>query len=145
MNRPIPPPIIDLYALHLFQTVAESGSLTRAAGRVGLTQSALSRQIQSLEGRLGVAVFERTTRSLKLTPAGAFLLERAKTMGAHLDFTLRQLREEFVEAPREIRIGLSRSVALAHLPGLLHAYRRRVPEVALRVTHGDRHGLVCLT
>ena len=122
--------------------VAESGSLTRAAGRVGLTQSALSRQIQNLEGRLGAAVFERTTRSLALTPAGTFLLERARTMGAHLESTLRQFREEFVEAPREIRIGLSRSVALAHLPGLFHEYRRRAPQVALKVTHGDRAALL---
>ncbi len=72
MNDPLPP--IDLYGLRLLRLVAEHQSITAAAGAAGLTQSALTRQVQGMEERLGVALFERTTRRLKITAAGESLL-----------------------------------------------------------------------
>ena len=66
-------PDLDLHALRLFRLVAEFGSFTRAGEQAGLTQSAVTRQIQALEDRLGVRLFERTTRRVRLTEAGTFL------------------------------------------------------------------------
>jgi hypothetical protein len=54
----------DLYQLHLFRLVAESGSFTRAAHITGLTQSAISRQVQGIEQQLGLSLFNRTTCSV---------------------------------------------------------------------------------
>lgn len=130
-----PPPPIDLHGLHLLKLVAERRSITAAAKAAGLSQSALTRQIQILEGRLGVRVFERTTRRLELTAAGELLLRETEPLSGILHGALRRIREEFLGERKEIRIGISRSVTLAHLPGLLHAHLRRHPEVRTTVTH----------
>src|ERR1041385_2388323 len=63
----------DLYELKLFHLVAEHRNFTRAGQAAGLTQSAITRQIQGMEARLGTPLFERTTRSVTLTAAGAAL------------------------------------------------------------------------
>lgn len=141
MNASAPPPI-DLRDLHLIRTVASRGSLTRAAAEVGLTQSALTRQIQAIETRLGFMLFARTTRRVEPTAAARQLLEETASLSAGFAATLRRLRESCAAAPRDVRIGLSRSVALAHLPGLLHAHRRRAPDVRTTVAHLDQAPLL---
>ena len=60
----------DLYELQLFHLVAEHQNFTKAGRAAGLTQSAITRQIRGMEDRLGVVLFERTTRHVRLTPAG---------------------------------------------------------------------------
>lgn len=137
-----PTPLIDLYGLHLVRLVATHRGITAAAKAAGLSQSALTRQIQTIEGRLGVKLFERTTRSLVVTGAGALLLRETESLPAVLDGALRRIREEFLEQPKEIRIGFSRSVSLAHLPGLLHGHQRRHPEVRTIVSHRSGSALI---
>ena len=61
----------DLYELSLFHTVVRQHSFTKAAELVGLTQSAMTRQIKGMEESLGVALLERTTRSVRVTAAGS--------------------------------------------------------------------------
>lgn len=135
IHRMNPAPLIDLHGLHLLRLVAQHRGITAAARAAGLSQSALTRQIQGIEGRLGVKLFERTTRSLSITEAGAVLLRETEILPAVLDGALRRLREDFLDQPREIRIGFSRSVSLAHLPGLLHGHRRQHPEVKTTVSN----------
>lgn len=130
-----PPPRIDLHGLHLLRLVAQHRGITAAARAAGLSQSALTRQVQGIEASLGVKLFERTTRSLSITEAGAVLLRETEILPGVLEGALRRLREEFLDQPREIRIGFSRSVSLAHLPGLLHGHRRHHPEVKTTVSH----------
>ena len=125
----------DLYQLHLFRLVAESGSFTRAARITGLTQSAITRQIQSIEQQLGLSLLTRTTRSVVTTPAGKFLLQESAPVLGDVDLLLRRLREEYSDAPREVRVGVSRSVSLAYLPGFFSANMRQGPTVISRVTH----------
>jgi DNA-binding transcriptional LysR family regulator len=123
----------DFYALSLFRLVAEQQSFTRAAERAGLTQSAVTRQIQSMEDKLGVPLLERTTRSVVPTPAGAWLLHEAQRLLGDVDGVLRRMKEEFGGAKKIVRVGVSRSIALAYLPGFFHANLRRAPEVACRL------------
>jgi DNA-binding transcriptional LysR family regulator len=125
----------DLYQLHLFRLVAESGSFTRAAQTTGLTQSAITRQIQSIEQQLGLSLLTRTTRSVVTTPAGKFLLQESAPVLGDVDVLLRRLREEYSDAPREVRVGVSRSVSLAYLPGFFSANMKQGPTVISRVTH----------
>ena len=125
----------DLYQLHLFRLVAESGSFTRAAQISGLTQSAITRQIQSIEQQLDLSLLTRTTRSVVTTPAGKFLLQESAPVLGDVDVLLRRLREEYANAPREVRVGVSRSVSLAYLPGFFSANMRQGPTVVSRVTH----------
>jgi LysR family transcriptional activator of nhaA len=73
---------LNLRHLGYFRAVAHAGNLTRSAGTLGISQSALSLQIRSLEERLGHALFERVGRSLRLTEAGRIALDRADAIHA---------------------------------------------------------------
>src|SRR5688500_18564421 len=126
---------VDLYALHLFQLVAEHRSFTRAAAIAGLTQSAVSRQIQGMERSLDIELFRRTTRRIQLTPAGEYLLREAARLNASVAQSLRTLAEDFKGARKQVRVGVSRTIAFAHLPGLFHANLRRLPDVGYHVSY----------
>lgn len=135
MNEYLPTVPFDIYELHLFHLVARHGSFTKAAEIAGLTQSAVTRQVQGMEASLGVALFNRTTRAVHLTDAGRMLAAQSVRVLGDIDQTLRSLREEFAGASKEIRVGVSRSVGLAYLPGFFHANLRRLQRVAYRVSY----------
>ncbi|MDB6055610.1 MAG: LysR family transcriptional regulator [Verrucomicrobiales bacterium] len=132
----------DLYELALFHLVAKKGSFTHAATEAGLTQSAITRQIQSMEQSLGLPLFQRTTRKVKLTPAGEFLYQDSGRLIGDVERVLRNLRENFVDAPKQIRLGLSRTIGLAYLPGFLHANLRRSPAVTVQVSCQASHEIL---
>jgi len=132
----------DLYQLHLFRRAAELGSFTAAAQASGLTQSAITRQIQSIERQLDVLLFRRTTRSVVLTAAGRFLLDESQPLLGEVDALLRRLREDFANAPREVRVGVSRNVSLAYLPGFFSANVRLSPAVLSRVVHESNDSIL---
>lgn len=127
----------DLYELSLFHLVAERRSFTGAGRQAGLTQSAITRQIRGIEDQLGLALFERTTRRVSLTPAGRRLYEQSKGIVARAEAMLRQLQQEFSLVPQTLRIGAARSIGLAYLPGFLFAFRRRLPAVQIQVVQRD--------
>jgi DNA-binding transcriptional LysR family regulator len=124
----------DLYALHLFGLVVRLRSFTKAAEVAGLTQSAITRQIQQLEESLGVNLLDRTTRSVHITPAGHFLSQEASSLLGNAEQTFVRLRQEFANAKKEVRVGVSRSIAQSHLPGLFHANLKHEPHLGYRVT-----------
>jgi len=124
----------DLYELHLFQLVAKHGSFTKAAELAGLTQSAVTRQVQGIEESLEVALLERTTRSVHLTPAGEMLLAESEKLIGSVDGVLQRIREAFAGGKKVIRVGVSRSLGLAYLPGFFHANLRRSPLVGYHVS-----------
>lgn len=130
-------PGIDVYGLHLFRLVAEIGSFTRAGRLAGLTQSAITRQIQNVEARLGVPLLERTTRQVRPTPAGRFLLEQSARILGDVAHSVQRLREEFADAPKLVRVGVSRSIGLAYLPGFFTGFQRRHPQTLVQVSHGS--------
>ena len=97
MNEYLPTTPFDIYELHLFQLVAQHRSFTKAAEVAGLTQSAVTRQVQGIEAALGLELFERTTRSVQLTPAGLALCRQSIRLLGDIDQTLKNLREAFTE------------------------------------------------
>lgn len=134
MNEYLAKVPFDLYQLHLFRLVALHQSFTRAAESAGITQSAVTRQIQSMESCLGVELLERTTRKVIVSPAGEFLLQESHRILGDVDEVFSGLRNQFSERPKVIRIGISQSLSLAHLPGLFHANQRRMPNVQCQVS-----------
>lgn len=125
----------DLYALHLFHLVVKHRSFTRAAREAGLSQSALTRQMQALEERLGMALLNRTTRSVEITEAGKFLAVEATRLIGGVASALDGLQSEFGSVRPEVRVSVSRTLAMAHMPGLFHANHQRHPEVMCRVSY----------
>jgi len=109
---------IDLYALQLLRLVAEHRNFSAAALEAGISQSALSRQVAKLESRLDLKLFERSTRRVTITEAGAILLRDTAAIPNLLDGALRRLREECLQAPPEIKVALSNELSLAHIPGI---------------------------
>jgi LysR family cyn operon transcriptional activator len=76
---------MNLRHLHAFATVADAGGVARAATRLHVSQPALSRQIQALESELGVPLFDRIGRNVRLTSAGEDLLRRSRRVLAETD------------------------------------------------------------
>jgi DNA-binding transcriptional LysR family regulator len=125
----------DLYELSLFHLVVKHRSFTKAAEMAGLTQSAITRQMQGIETSLGIDLLERTTRSVRVTQAGEFLFHESARLLGDVDRSLLRLKEDFGNARKEIRIGVSRSIGLAYLPGFFHANLRRGLKVGYRVSY----------
>lgn len=124
----------DLYELSLFHLVVKHRSFTKAAEMAGLTQSAITRQMQGMEDSLGIDLLERTTRNVRVTQAGEFLFQESIKLLGDVDQCLRRLKEDFANANKEIRIGVSRSISPAYLPGFFHENLRRGLKVSYRVT-----------
>jgi DNA-binding transcriptional LysR family regulator len=124
----------DLYELSLFHLVVKHRSFTKAAELAGLTQSAITRQMQGIEDSLGIDLLERTTRSVRVTKAGEFLFHESIKLLGDVDQSLRRLKEDFANAKKEIRIGVSRSISPAYLPGFFHANIRQGLKASFRVS-----------
>ncbi|MFT6181492.1 MAG: DNA-binding transcriptional LysR family regulator [Paracoccaceae bacterium] len=114
-------PPIDLYALHLLRLVGEHRNFSAAALEAGISQSALSRQVAKVEARLGLKLFERTTRQVTITEAGAILLRETSPIPNILEGALRRLREECLEARPRVKVALSTELSLSHIPGIFHS------------------------
>jgi DNA-binding transcriptional LysR family regulator len=120
---------MDLRQIRTFVTVAETGSVSRAAAQLHVAQPALSRQIMALEGELGVPLFDRIAGRLQLSSAGERLLGDCRGL---LNFA-RDLREQ-ASALRRPDAGVLHVAASPHFidsvfPDFLKAYARRYPEV----------------
>lgn len=135
-------PDIDLHALHLLRQVAKYRGFTAAARACGISQSALTRQVQSIEARLGIKVFDRTTRTVTITEPGAVLLRETEAIPNILSGAMRRIREDYMGARREIRIGISKDLALSHIPGIFHDQQRLQPDVRIIVSQPEEKTLV---
>jgi len=90
---------MSLSQLEYFVAVAEEGNLTRAAARLHISQPPLTRQIRNLEQELGVSLFERTARGVRLLPAGQTMLEHARAILAQVDAAVRAIATPPVRNP----------------------------------------------
>ena len=124
--------------LHVFMLVAREGSFTRAAARLGLAQSGISRTIQDLEARLGVQLLVRTTRSLSLTQAGEQLYRTALSSFQSLDAGLATLAH-FRDIPSgTVRINASQHAIDKVLLPKLAIFRQHYPDIRLELISESR-------
>ncbi|CAA7611785.1 Transcriptional regulator [Candidatus Terasakiella magnetica] len=125
--------------LQAFVRVAESGSFSEAARRLGLSKSMISRQVSALESDLGVRLLHRTTRSLSPTEAGRAYLERCQRILADLD-EANQLVSHLQSVPRgRLRVSAPMSFGILHLGPALAGFLDRYPEIELEMGMTDRH------
>ncbi len=125
---------LDIDLLRSFAAVADTGSFTAAAELVARTQSAISVQIKRLEETLGHKVFERTSRSLALTPAGETLLDYARRILELNDESFRRIAEPPVTGL--IRLGITEYFVPTELPRILGRFAAAYPGVELEVRMG---------
>ncbi len=122
---------MELRHLRYFVAVAEGLNFRRAAERLRIAQPALSAQIKSLEDDLGVRLFERTTRSVKLTQSGVMLLEEARAVLAAASQAERRAKEAQQGLVGTLRLGVIAPAANSWLAGILRQFRQRFPGVQL--------------
>src|SRR5882762_9257628 len=119
--------------LRLFQVILEEGSLRRAAERLHISQSAITRQIQLLEHDLGGRVLERTSSGVRPTSGGHALAEKAKTLLADYDSVMAEVRRLVRGESDRLRIGYIASAVQEYLAPALAVLRRTYPKVKIKM------------
>jgi len=118
---------VDTRLLRSFVAVAEEGNLTRAAGRLFVSQPALTKQIKQLEARLGTELFVRSRTGMALTEPGRVLADRVPALLAGLDEVLRETKGTASRLARVLRVGFLGSAANEATPQIIAAFTRRRP------------------
>ena len=121
--------MFDLSQLRCFVAVAEELHFGRAATRLNMTQPPLSRQIQVLEHIIDAPLLERTSRSVRLTPAGRSFLPEARRILKLAESASQVARRIALGKTGSLKIGFTAAAAYGFLPELIAACRARLPEV----------------
>ncbi|MEM7172758.1 MAG: LysR substrate-binding domain-containing protein [Pseudomonadota bacterium] len=125
-----------LDALVTFEAAARLGGFTRAAEELNVTPSAVSQQIRSLEERLGLGLFERGHRSVRLTAAGRQLENSVTVALDHLRAASDRVRASAQDEP--VTLAVDQSIAQLWLPARLAAFRSAAGDAPIRVTASDQ-------
>ena len=123
---------LDLVALRSFVAVVDAGGVTRAAGLLNLTQSAVSMQLKRLEESLALDLFARAARRMALTPEGEQLLGFARRMLALNDEALSRLTSAAYEG--ELRLGVPHDIVYPAIPGILKRLAARYPRMRVNLS-----------
>ncbi|NQD91088.1 LysR family transcriptional regulator [Pseudomonas sp. CrR25] len=130
-----------LDGLVTFVQVAEHRSFTHAAQRLGVSTSAVSQVVRSLEGRLGVVLLKRTTRSVKLTEPGERFLKRVKPLVVELAHAADEIADQACEPAGQLRLVASTAAYLTvlrpHLRSFLQCYPAIDIDIVLRESRVD--------
>ena len=125
--------------IELFVQVAETGSLSRAAETLDLSNAAASRHLSALESRLGARLVERNTRRLYLTDTGQAFFSRAKSILAELKDAESAVNATALNPTGLLRITASLSFSLHHIAPLLRAYTEAYPNVTVHLEAANRY------
>ena len=127
----------ELAELSAFATVAEERSFTRAAARIGISQSALSHSIRGLEKRLGLQLLARTTRSVAPTAAGTALLKELVPALERIELAVAESRKQRETPSGRIRLIIPRTATEMVILPKLAQFARAYPEILLEVTSSN--------
>lgn len=143
---------MDLKACQAFLTIIDAGSMNKAAGVLGLAQPTLSRQLARLEDELGVSLFERQAKSLRLSREGLLFARRARELLDLEQKTMSELKSFDDQVSGRLVIGCGEYAATADLVELTAKFQKMYPRVQITIITGDGaqaremidHGLVDL-
>ncbi len=122
---------MDWDKLRIFHVVAQAGSFTRAGERLNISQSAVSRQVGTLEENLGAQLFTRHARGLILTAEGELLHKTVMSVFAQISATQNRLLESRNEAKGELRVACSVAFGSIWMPPRLHLFSEMYPGINL--------------
>ena len=128
--------MINLDPLRIFQAVARTGSFTRAADVVHLTQPGISKHIKQMEESFGTSLFDRSGRKATLTEAGTILFEATQGVMAIIDVAEQRIEDLKGLRAGRLRLGTSFPIGVYLLPPVLAQFRKKYPgiEVNLNIT-----------
>jgi len=133
---------VELRQLRYFVAVAEREHISEAAENLHVAQSAVSRQIANLEEELGIELFERVGRNVKLTPIGKTFLEYTIAALQAIDFAKKQVDEYLNPEKGTIKIGFPSSLASFLLPTVISAFKKEHPNVSFHLRQGSYRYLI---
>ncbi|MBH1964725.1 MAG: LysR family transcriptional regulator [Comamonadaceae bacterium] len=128
---------IDWNQLRAFLETAETGSLSAAARKLGLTQPTLSRQVAAIEQRMGVTLFERVGKAMALTPTGLDLLEHARAMGAAAEALSVAATGRSQTVGGLVSVSATDMVAFYLLSPIVRQLREQEPRITIEVISSD--------
>lgn len=132
---------MDEKDFELLQALADCKNITKAAEKLYITQSALSKRIQALEEELGARLLLRSRQGVRFTPEGETVLEYTRQAAEELNKMRAQLDEARQEVCGSLKAGVSINYAEYWLPDILAEYHKRYPKVQLQVSTGKSREL----
>lgn len=134
--------MMENFKLRVFRVVADTLNFRRAADELHLTQPAITSQIKSLEESLGIALFDRISRDIKLTPAGTTLLQYVRQIEAVTNEAVAALAPFGGQEGLEISIGASHTIAVYLLPQLLVPLLKEWPKLRIHIMGGSTNEIL---
>jgi DNA-binding transcriptional LysR family regulator len=134
--------MIENFKLKVFRVVADTLNFRRAADELHLTQPAITSQIKSLEEGLGIALFDRISRDIRLTPAGTTLLQYVRQIEAISNAAVAALAPFGGQEGIEISIGASHTIAVYLLPRLLLTLQKDWPKLRIHIMGGSTNEIL---
>ncbi|MCL6618090.1 MAG: LysR family transcriptional regulator, partial [Anoxybacillus ayderensis] len=133
---------MELRQLIYFTEVAKREHVSEAAEALHVAQSAVSRQIANLEDELGVKLFEREGRNVKLTPIGRHFLQHIELALKAIDYAKQQI-EEYLDPERgTIKIGFPTSLASYTMPMVISTFKQQHPHISFHLRQGSYKFLI---
>jgi len=123
--------------MRAFYAIVEEGNISHAAQRLDIAQPALSRQMKRLEESLGVQLFERGSRRIRLTEAGRVLYTRVEHILGMVDGTVREITEIGSGTAGSVRLGTITTSGAMLLPELITEFHRRYPQVTFQIWEAE--------
>jgi DNA-binding transcriptional LysR family regulator len=133
---------MELRHLRYFVAVAEEQNITRAAARLYVSQPPLSRQIRDLESELGVKLFDRSARAIRLTEAGKIFLNEARSTLQRADEAVDSIKAFALGRRGRVRIGYAVSATVALLPRILRLFRQTHPQIGVDLLELSHRGML---
>ena len=125
------------FRLHVFYTVSQKLSFTKAAEALFITQPAVTKHIKELEEQLGTSLFKRHGSNITLTPAGEILVKHARQIFKSYETLENELAQLSDSVSGSIRIGASTTLAQYVLPRILAFFKARYPDIDFTFTSGN--------
>lgn len=128
---------MDLREMRYFSAIVEEGNISNASKRLNIAQPAISRQMKQLEDTLGVQLFERGNRKIRLTEAGHLFWERVEQILGLVDGTMKEIAEINSGLGGTISIGTVTTSGAALLPNVISQFHSSYPNVTFQIWEGD--------
>ena len=133
---------MDIRIMEYYLAVVREGNISAAAETLHVSQPALSRQIKDLEEELGITLFERGSRRIRLTEEGMILRRRAEEMVRLMQITQSEISQAHSSLSGEVHIGAGESLAFHHLSRIAGEIHKEHPDVRFTITSGDTADLL---